>query len=101
MSSITTPFTFTDSDGDTFIVSNIRRDFEADTACVTFDVPMNGNENIETLEWVEGGYLPDNFDGSNLEVNHRGMLGSEAITAIHHHLAGWLSVEAEPLEETA
>ncbi|MEB2846815.1 hypothetical protein [Endobacterium cereale] len=101
MTSSVTPFIFTDSDGDTFAISDIRRDLELGSACVKFAVSMNGNEHVQTLEWVEGNRTPDNYGDSALIANHRGVFGSEAINAIQRHLDGWLSQEAETLERTA
>lgn len=84
------PFSFTDSDGDRFNISNIRiEDWDGGPA-VFFTVNMNGNP-TETLEWLDAFVEDGPLDASNLWINHRGTFGEEAYDFIWDTLVSWLS----------
>ncbi|MCB5204433.1 hypothetical protein LH464_18345 [Neorhizobium sp. T786] len=81
------PFTFTDSDGDTFTMTNIHREtHDSGVECVTFTVTMNGDP-VETLEWLGADGSTTDTD-SHLGCNHS--FGWEATQAIHQALDSWL-----------
>lgn len=83
-----TTINFTDRDGDTFVISNIRKDYE-DGDCIKLSVSMNGAEPIETLEWLDdSGDITDS--DSHLSINHSGF-GWEAISSINSSLSKWLA----------
>lgn len=85
---------FTDSDGDIFIISDIRIDDLDGVPAVFLTVNMNGKA-TETLEWLNAFDDGSTAVESHLWVNHRREFGEEAYDYVWDCLASWLDANRQ------
>lgn len=94
MTKTSAKFTFTDSDGDEFVVTNVKANVI--DGFITCTVSMNGRAKVDVLEWLNQDNSVEFID-SHMRVHNAQEFGCEAINTIQDHLQRWMDEQKQAI----